>query len=175
MPEGFETERRYNRYSAKEERGVIAAYLMGYTVNEIAEAVGRTPGGLRTYLHRHGYGSKTRYEGEANWPKGDVDFLREHVDDMTWEEIGMATGHTASCVAKKAKREGIAKTPVGRGWTKAEEEYVRQHCNDTAYADIAEDLGRSESSISRCVKRLGLVKDRHNPRRGMVPDGEEQG
>lgn len=93
------------------------------------------------------------------WTKEQDDFLREHWQEMSDEELGNAVGHpTSSTQARRGKlglynRKGFR----GKDWTQKELDYIQEVWGEKTIPQIAKHLGRSVNAVKVKTNRLGYT------------------
>lgn len=113
----FDISRKNHRYIEHEREYILLAYEKGYCVQQIAEAVHRTPEAVRLVLREEGVEAPRMWERprERNrmaWTESDDDFLRENIGSMTHEQMAKALGRTNNAVRQRCQRLGLRKQEV---------------------------------------------------------------
>jgi len=95
----------------------------------------------------------------------EIQFIKDHLEDMTFNEIAQALGRDKCTVEIKAKKLGLKKKRINRNvnqYSPEEDQFVKDNYNKLTYAEIATHLKRPKDSVRKCAKRLGL-KDNKKP------------
>ncbi|UAN43933.1 hypothetical protein KGP17_15750 [Serratia sp. JSRIV001] len=149
---------------------------------ELAVLLGRTPGAVRSKLHRLGlkqHKLTTRAEKKmaqpslpknhrSLWTLKELNFVEEHYGKTSTREIAGTLGRRLSAVYMVAHALGICKAPSER-WTEQEVEVLRKHYADERGMSYVQTLlpSRAQNSIIAKAKHIGITRGR-----SWLPDEE---
>ncbi|EPY6472509.1 hypothetical protein ACWO4B_003206 [Clostridium sporogenes] len=93
------------------------------------------------------------------WSDSDIQFLKENVDILTYEEIGNSLNKTKAMVVKKTKKLKLKKKYIHqRKWTEEETKFLINNYKNMEYKEIAKKINRSYGGVCSKVKRMELYK-----------------
>ena len=101
------------------------------------------------------------------WTDEEVEFLKENIDSMTYQQLANELKRTKNAVVGKCHRDGIKKDKYkyirygekfnAKRWTEEEDEFLIKNNKTMTDKEIANHLGRTLSSI---VNRKRLLRTR---------------
>ena len=94
------------------------------------------------------------------WTPDKIEFIRSHISEMTYEEMGRALGLSSSTVSSKCYELGLRRQRHvnARVFTEEELEYIREHYPTEAGCDVADHLGMSYALVNRAADEMGIEK-----------------
>ena len=94
------------------------------------------------------------------WTPEEEQYIRDHWQTMTDNEIGAALGRSGSSVNSLRNKLGLFRRgspPLGRkNWTSDEETYLSENWGQMTIPGIAKHLGRTTNSVIVRARRMGL-------------------
>lgn len=108
----FDTSRTGTRYLPHEKEYIVMAYDKGYSVYAIAEAVKRSPGGVRMIIKDAGYEDivmNGSISAGRRWTPDDDAYLRENINLLTWDDMAFELDRTVFAVKAHAHDLGLKK------------------------------------------------------------------
>jgi hypothetical protein len=87
-------------------------------------------------------------------------FIKDHLEDMTFKEIAETLGRDKCTVEIKARKLGFKKVPVRKNhkgiFSKEEDKFIIENYDKLIYSEIAKHLNRSVDSIRGRADLLGF-------------------
>lgn len=108
----FDISRNGKKYLPHEKEYIVQAYDMGYSVYAIAEAVKRSPGGVRLVIKDAGYNDivmNGSISAGRRWTSEDDEYLRENINLITWDDMAFELDRTVDAVKAHACDLGLKK------------------------------------------------------------------
>lgn len=128
------------------------------STEEIANKLNRSESSIIKKRHSLGIKCKVRKNGSTIWTDEEIEYLRLHVDNDSYEEIAKHLNKTEDSVRVKATRLNML--THGTKWSLGEEELLRHYCNTKNIYELVYLLERSEKSIRHKANELGLKVQR---------------
>lgn len=91
------------------------------------------------------------------WTEEEVQFIKDNIKTMSYEEMAEHLGRTTGAVKNKADKSKIFK---GRYWTQEEITFLEDHVGVKSFTFIAEKLGRTIHSVQNKASELGIGNPR---------------
>ena len=154
-----------SQYTDEQIEILLKMVQQGYSLNTIADKIGKSAIGIRGKLERMGYSFKNNVpvlKGDKiilpskNWKDKDIEFLKENHEKMSPSELANVLGKTRQCVYSKLVKMGLPVKLEIKKWTKEELEYLRQH-QDEPISVLANELGRTKFAI---VSKMSTLKEK---------------
>ncbi|MEG1597052.1 MAG: hypothetical protein RR359_02105 [Bacilli bacterium] len=150
---GLEIKKSDNRWTQVEiEKLLYLAKTM--TINELAIALNRTSGSIRTKTNS--LDIKLISNNKNAWTQDEIKQLKELIINYTTIEIAEIMNRTEDAVYIKAKKLGLDIKSKHRKWTKEDEEALQDMWGSYSIEYIAKKLDRTPSGISNRVFVLKL-------------------
>lgn len=108
----FDISRNGKHYVPHEKEYIVKAYEMGYPVYDIAEAVKRSPEGVRDVIKDAGYRRIVMAENISPgrvWTEREDEYLRDNINLITWDDMSFELGRTVFAVKARAHDLGLRK------------------------------------------------------------------
>lgn len=146
------------RWTAEDDRQLLALYRAGRSRQAIAGELGRTPDAIDARRRLLGRPSRTR--PARRWTVAEDAFLRAASQaHVPAPEIGRRLHRTPYAVRRRREALGIVTRPSGRPYLAHEDEALRAAlATDRSLRELAARLGRSEGALRLRAKALGLVE-----------------
>lgn len=96
-----------------------------------------------------------------DWTSENIDYLRSHYLDASWEEMASHIGCSSASVIVKCRSLGLRKPHVYRPkrvWSDSELRYLCDHFPFESAGDIADVIGVTYPLVMSKAKELGLRK-----------------
>ena len=94
------------------------------------------------------------------WDDSEVEYLRNNIDEFSFEDIGMAIGVSSTTVRIKAIELGLVKSRSVRAcrWSAEQIEFLRDNFPTRPFSDLEAHIGYSYGTILRKANELGLKR-----------------
>lgn len=93
------------------------------------------------------------------WAEWEVQYLREHWQEMSDEELAANVGHTLASTQAYRCKMGLCRRQSfkGQDWSDDELEYIQEVWGEKTIPEIAKKIGRTVNSVKVKAYRIGLT------------------
>ena len=126
---------------------------------EQAELLGRSEKAIAVKRSRTGIAPvKPALRGRRRWTKSEEDYLTDHFDHQTDEELADNLNRSVEAVQNRRRKLGLYMrntTP----WSQQEINSLKQQYQDSTNAELGEQLGRKSFAVKTMKQKLGLTQN----------------
>lgn len=114
---------------------------------------------LRIEIDDNGIIADCSAEGKKKWTPEQDQYIRDHWQTLTDEEIAVVVGHPVPSTHARRLRLGLKHRTGYKGpnWTQEELDYIREVWGEKTVPQIARHLGRSINAVKVKTTRLGYT------------------
>ena len=149
-----------NKCWTSEEEQYVCDHWQTMTVNEIASALRRSPAAVTGKSTKLGLCKRVKNQcpGKNHWTAEQDQYLRDHWQDQSDEDLSEAVGHSLASTHARRLKLGLRHRESSRGldWSQEEVELMQELWGTYTIPQIAKRLNRSAHAVKVKSTRLGL-------------------
>ena len=132
---------------------LLQGYILGYTLNETARLLGRTPSGVKQKLQRMGISGLRRIRNftpkrEDGWTKEEIRTLKRYAGGKHLKDILLLINRPEDAIKSKASRLGLSLRV--KGWSNEDiDRCIKLRDSGAKWAEVGKTLKRTPEACRR--------------------------